>query len=119
MLLLPCAPVVAAAAASNASVVSVGPPSPTASVDLDKQQPTSPVGIDTVGGSAGLQQASSMAWRSSHNISRTRMLELFSRVTGSNGGTSEAALFNGLRVRMVGGCVVCMHLAGLGCGLQQ
>lgn len=29
------------------------------------------------------------------------MLELFSRVTGSGGGTSEASLFNGLRVRMV------------------
>lgn len=30
------------------------------------------------------------------------MLELFSRVTGSGGGTGEAGLFNGLRVRMVG-----------------
>jgi hypothetical protein len=43
-----------------------------------------------------------MAWRSSHNMSRLRMLELFSRVTGSGGGTGEAPLFNGLRVRMVG-----------------
>lgn len=104
-----------AAAASNASVVSVGPPSPTASVDLDKQQPTSPIGVDTMGGSPSLQQASSMAWRSSHNISRTRMLELFSRVTGSNGGTSEAALFNGLRVRMVGRCLVGL---GYGCSVK-
>jgi hypothetical protein len=29
------------------------------------------------------------------------MLEIFSRVTGSGGGTGEAELFNGLRVRMV------------------
>jgi hypothetical protein len=56
---------------------------------------------EPVGASPGaVQQSSSMAWRSSHNLSRTRMLELFSRVTGSGGGTGEA-LFNGLRVRMV------------------
>jgi hypothetical protein len=56
---------------------------------------------DVVGspGPAGAAGAS-LAWRSG-NISRARMLELFSRVTGSGGGTGEAALFNGLRVRMV------------------
>jgi hypothetical protein len=53
-----------------------------------------------------------MAWRSSHNMSRLRMLELFSRVTGSGGGTGEAALFNGLRVRMVGGAAVPQYRKG-------
>jgi hypothetical protein len=43
----------------------------------------------------------SAAWRSSHNISRTRMMDLLTRVTGSGAGSCEAALFNGLRVRMV------------------
>ena len=33
------------------------------------------------------------------------MLELFARVTGSGGGTGEAGLFNGLRVRMVRSCL--------------
>jgi hypothetical protein len=48
--------------------------------------------------------SASGAWRSSHNISRARMLDLFTRVTtGSGAGACEAALFNGLRVRMVSG----------------
>jgi len=42
------------------------------------------------------------------------MLELFSRVTGSGGGTCEASLFNGLRVRMVSHGAGVGSIAGLG-----
>lgn len=56
---------------------------------------------DCVPANASLPPASGLAVRSSHNLSRTRMCELFTRAAGSSSGSPENILFNGLRVRMV------------------